>query len=145
RDVGERSFPTSEDQQSKDNKPNSDDGLDDVVGQSSSNFFKTLASDAGKYLANKGLNYLNTRSAVFDKFLQSKINDLALDYGVPKGANRAALKVASNVLTAVPILGNILSAYEAFTGKDWLTGGTLTAGERALSLLGTILGANTLK
>ena len=53
--------------------------------------------------------------------------------------------LASSALDFVPVVGNIKSLGEAFTGKDTVTGEELSGMERTLSLLGAIPGVNYLK
>jgi putative toxin of predicted polymorphic toxin system len=48
------------------------------------------------------------------------------------------------MLSATPFLGNLMSMYEASTGKDWLYGTDLSTADRALAALGSLPGENTL-
>lgn len=59
-----------------------------------------------------------------------------------------AMRIGKNAklfVDAAPVIGNVLSLYEAVSGKDWLTGGDLSNIERVASLIGTIPGAGALK
>ena len=53
--------------------------------------------------------------------------------------------VTSTVLDFVPVVGNLKSLGEAFTGKDMITEEELSVTQRALSLLGGIPGLNYFK
>lgn len=56
----------------------------------------------------------------------------------------AILKQADNA-KFLPVVGNILSCYEAVTGKDCFTGGELSAVERSLAIIGSIPGGNYIR
>lgn len=57
----------------------------------------------------------------------------------------AALQGAKIGADVTPGLGNVLSAYEAWHGRDWLTGDKLGTAERVWAVAGTIPGANILR
>ena len=80
------------------------------------------------------------------------INAQALNR-LPKSVyfNSIIFKAISNpqstraLLGAMPYLGNMLCAYEALSGLNWLTGQDLNAFERTASILGTLPGGGLLK
>lgn len=53
-------------------------------------------------------------------------------------------RLMSGLGTALPVLGNMLSAVEVITGRDWLSGERLTNGERLVSAIGMVPGAAAL-
>ena len=53
--------------------------------------------------------------------------------------------LASSALDFIPVVGNLKSLSEAFTGKDIITGEELSETERALFFVGVIPGGNYLK
>ena len=64
---------------------------------------------------------------------------------LPRNVRKPLIEAAASAVSAVPVVGNVLSAYEFISGKDWYTGDDLSAMERAGALLGTVPGANALK
>ncbi len=65
--------------------------------------------------------------------------------GLTKDARRTLIQGAASLISATPVVGNLLSGYEFLSGRDWFTGEPLTKMERAGALLGTIPGAQALK
>lgn len=59
-------------------------------------------------------------------------------------AAQLAARAASSGLKVIPVLGNLLSAYEAVVGRDWLTNEPLTPVDRMLATVGIVPGANML-
>lgn len=57
---------------------------------------------------------------------------------VAKGARHAPLRAA---IEALPFVGNVLSAYSIYTGRDWASGEELTPADYVLNAMGTIPGA----
>ena len=53
--------------------------------------------------------------------------------------------LVSSAIDFIPVVGNVKSAVEAFSGKDIVTGEELSNTERTFSLLGAIPGVNYLK
>ena len=53
--------------------------------------------------------------------------------------------LVSSAIDFIPVVGNVKSAYEAYSGTDMITGEELSDVERSLSLLGAIPGGNFLK
>lgn len=64
-----------------------------------------------------------------------------LDYD-GQGAYRVQNVVSQAVkslVSVVPVIGNVLSAYEAVTGRDWVTGDVLSPVDRGLAIVSTVL------
>lgn len=51
------------------------------------------------------------------------------------------LGIIKDVVQAVPFVGNVLYAYSALTGKDWLTGSDLSIQDRAVALVSAVIPA----
>lgn len=106
--------------------------------------FTNLLKDAGKFALDerwrKAWDLFQERGPALTR-VSGKILNAS---GLPKGAAKFALESASNLIKIIPVAGNFLSAYEAVTGTDWLTGETLSAADRILSTIGIIPGANVL-
>lgn len=84
-----------------------------------------------------GTSYAVTENAkrLLEKAKSDQVKAMAMRIG----------KNAKLLIDAAPVVGNVLSLYEAVSGKDWLTGSELSNLERAASLIGTIPGAGALK
>jgi hypothetical protein len=57
---------------------------------------------------------------------------------LPRNVRKPLIEAAASAVSAVPVVGNVPSAYEFISGKDWYTGDDLSAMERADALLGTV-------
>lgn len=99
---------------------------------------KAILKEVSKY----GLGKAFGEAPVAKSMAQRATDFVAQKVGLPPGARKVALSVLGDALTAVPVVGNILSGYEAISGRDWLTGETLSLQERALAAVGTVPGAN---
>lgn len=104
------------------------DGLQTPASDSEKkSFVESALKDLGKFFAEKTLPELNKFPSVRNWM-----------------AAGAKSRFVKELLTSTPLLGNVLSLYEATTGKDWLTMEDLSPAERLLAVAGTIPGGGTL-
>ena len=99
---------------------------------------KAMLKEMSKYSVGKAFGEAPAATSI----AQRGADFVAQKVGLPPGARKVALSAVSDVLTAVPLVGNLLSGYEAISGRDWLTGERLSLQERALAAVGTVPGAN---
>lgn len=100
--------------------------------------------DAIKVALNKKLEGLQNYSPAAEASLK-KINDKARALMGISLIPKAVVNVVKTGAGLTPLLGNALSFYEAVTGKDWLSGHSLTPLERAWAVVGSVPGGTQLR
>lgn len=104
-----------------------------------------FTSDVSKFGIDNALGSLASKSPAAARAIGRGAANAVKASGMASGIDKPIVKLATSLLTATPILGNVLSLYEAGSGKDWFTGEPLSIMERGFSFLGGIPGANVLR
>ena len=101
--------------------------------------------DLIKFAIEKGLGWLTPGTPAAANAVAKEISRLSMEAGIPRNIRKPLVEAAASLLTAAPVVGNVLSLYEAVSGKNWYTGEDLNAMEHGLAVIGTIPGANALR
>ena len=108
-------------------------------------FLNDFLKDLSKFAAEGLLDSFAKHAPAASNAIARGASKAAQAVNLPRNVRKPLIEAAASAVSAVPVVGNVLSAYEFISGKDWYTGDDLSAMERAGALLGTVPGANALK
>lgn len=108
-------------------------------------FFEDFLKDIGKFGVDRLLGWVSSKTPAASDAIEKGLKKALAAANLPNNMRKPLTQAAASAVSAVPVVGNLLSAYEFISGKDWFSGENLSAMERASALVGTVPGANALK
>lgn len=101
-------------------------------------FLNDFLKDLSRFAAEGLLDSFARHAPAASNAIARGASKAAQAVNLPRNVRKPLIEAAASAVSAVPVVGNVPSAYEFISGKDWYTGDDLSAMERADALLGTV-------